>query len=192
MAQEGLLLTGAIAAIAGIGVLRLSWGRDHRSATLNTAGWALLGGGTVAGWLAAGAWGATVVSLWAMGAALVCLAAAAWISPPARRAASKRRAGVLPEGDEPLGLGRRAATFLLVAGAGLVSSIALGIAAHLLALAMGASEADANVIALFTVPVAWTILAFAVLMSTTRKRQVAILVAPLIAALPSIASGSLL
>ena len=39
---------GAIAAIAGIGVLRLSWGRDHRSATLNTAGWALLGGGTVA------------------------------------------------------------------------------------------------------------------------------------------------
>ena len=102
MAQEGLLLTGAIAAIAGIGVLRLSWGRDHRSATLNTAGWALLGGGTVAGWLAAGAWGATVVSLWAIGAALVCLAAAAWISPPARRAASKRRAGVLPEGDEPL------------------------------------------------------------------------------------------
>ena len=114
MAQEGLLLTGAIAAIAGIGVLRLSWGRDHRSATLNTAGWALLGGGTVAGWLAAGAWGATVVSLWAMGAALVCLAVAAWISPPARRAASKRRAGVLPEGDEPLGLGRRAASSLRV------------------------------------------------------------------------------
>ena len=53
-------------------------------------------------------------------------------------------------------------------------------------------KADANVIALFTVPVAWTILAFAVLMSTTRNRQVAILVAPLIAALPSIASGSLL
>ena len=84
MAQDGLLLTGAIAAIAGIAVLRLSWGRDHRSATLNTAGWASLGGGTVAGWLAAGAWGATVVSLWAMGAALVCLAAAAWVLPPAR------------------------------------------------------------------------------------------------------------
>ena len=90
------MTTAAIAAIAGIGVLRLSWGRDHRSATLNTAGWALLGGGTVAGWLAAGAWGATVVSLWAMGAALVCLAAAAWISPPARRACPTRCSSARP------------------------------------------------------------------------------------------------
>lgn len=192
MASDALLLVGTVGAVAGVAALRLSWGRPQRSPPLNVAGWLLLGTAVAAGWVSAGAWGATVVSLWAMGAAFLVLVQAAWKSPPAKRSASNRRAGVLPEDGEPARIGRRIATFLIVTLAGLVSTLALAVAARWFALLCGTSEADANVIGLFAAPIGWTILTFLLLMSQNRQRQFIMLVVPVAAALPAFVTGSIL
>lgn len=190
MALDPLYLAGLVAAVAAVGLLRLSWARPRRSASLNAAGWLLLGGSLSVGWAFAGAWGVTVLSLWAMGAAFVLLAFAAWQSSPAKRKPSNRRAGMLPEAGEPLRLGRRCATFLLVALVAMVSAVAIGITTRWLSLLMGASEANANVLAFFAVPLGWTILAFLILMSGSRKRQLAILAIPIASVIPAIVSGA--
>lgn len=190
MPGGGLLPAGVAAAVAGIIVLRLSWGRSQRSIPGNTLGWLLLVGAAIAGWAAAGAWGAAVVSLWSMGAALAALSIAAWNSPPARRAASNRRAGMLPEAGEPAHIARRITTFFIVTIGGLVSAIALAVTARWLAAAGGASEADANVIALFASPLGWTVIAFLLLMTQSHLRRFVILAVPLAAALPALVTGS--
>lgn len=192
MAQDSLFLTAMVTAIAAIVVLRLSWARPRRSIAGNGAGWLLLAVAVGAGWMVAGAWGVTVIALWAMGAAFVLLALAAYRSPPARRKASSRRAGMLPEGGEPLHLGGRCATFFLIVLAGMAASIALAIAVRWLSLLAGAGEANANVLALFVAPLAWTGLAFLILMIESRKGQLAILAACGATALPALATGSLL
>tara|TARA_R110000850_G_scaffold28479_3_gene79608 strand:+ start:6309 stop:6887 length:579 start_codon:yes stop_codon:yes gene_type:complete len=191
MALDPIFLTGTATAVAAVSLLRVSWVRPRRSASLNAAGWLLLAGSLAAGWVLAGAWGVSVMALWAMGAAFAFLAVAAWQSPPARRRASSRRAGMLPEAGEPLRLGHRFATFLLVVLAGMLAAIALAIAARWISLLAGASEANANVLALFVVPLAWTILAFLMLMTDSRKRQGAILALSVAAALPALAAGQL-
>ena len=191
MALDPIFLTGTATAVAAVSLLRVSWARPRRSASLNAAGWLLLAGSLAAGWVLAGAWGVSVMALWAMGAAFAFLAVAAWQSPPARRRASSRRAGMLPEAGEPLRLGHRFATFLLVVLAGMLAAIALAIAARWISLLAGASEANANVLALFVVPLAWTILAFLMLMTDSRKRQGAILALSVAAALPALAAGQL-
>ena len=191
MALDLLHLAGSVTAVAGVAVLRLAWARPRRSLPLNAIGWILLAAAMVAGWVMAGAWGVSVITLWAMGAAFVLLAVAAWQSPPARRKASRRRAGMLPEAGEPLHLGRRVATFLIVVLAAMLASLAIAIAVRWLSLLTGASEANANVLALFVVPLAWTILAFLILMTGSRKRQLAIVAISLATVLPALASGSL-
>lgn len=192
MAQDVLLVLGTVGAIVAVLLLRLSWAQPRRSPSLNAAGWLFLAVSVASGWAIAGAWGVTVLSLWAMAAAFVALAFAAWKSPPARRKASNRRAGMLPEIGEPVRFGRRIATFLIVVLAGMVSAIALGIATRWISLLTGASEANANVLALFVVPLGWTVLTFLILMTDNRKRQLAILAAAFATAIPSLASGSLL
>lgn len=192
MAGEALFVAATGGAIMAVAVLRLSWARPQRSAALNAGGWLLLALSLASGWAYAGAWGVTILSLWTMAAAFVALAVAAWTSPPARRKASNRRAGLLPEAGEPLRLGRRITTFLIVVLAGMVSAVALGLAIRWLSLLTGASEANANVLALFVVPLGWTILAFLILMTESRRRQIAILAAAVATAIPSLASESLL
>jgi len=191
MALHLLHLAGSVIAVAGVAVLRLAWARPRRSLPLNAIGWTLLAAAMVAGWVMAGAWGVSVITLWAMGAAFVLLAVAAWQSPSARRKASSRRAGMLPEAGEPLYLGRRVATFLIVVLAAMLASIAIAIAVRWLSLLTGASEANANVLALFVVPLAWTILTFLILMTGSRKRQLAIVAISVATVLPALASGSL-
>lgn len=175
MAGGGLTAAGAALAVVAVLVLRLSWGRPGRSHALNAAGWALAALGLAAGCSAAGAWGLAVVTLWAMGAACCVLAREAWASPRARAPALRRRAGIMPEGDASLHLGRRALTFVLVAAAGFAASVAFAVGVRWLAAAMGAGEADANVLALFAAPVVWTAIAFMVLMAASRRRQLVIL-----------------
>lgn len=192
MPQETIFFVATAGAIVAIALLRLSWARPRRSTALNAAGWLVLALSLAAGWSLAGAWGVTTLLLWAMGAAFVALAVAAWTSPPARRQPSSRRAGMLPEAGEPLRLGRRMATFLIVVLAGMVSAVALGLATRWIALLIGASEANANVMALFCVPLGWTISAFLILMTDSRKRQFAIIAVPVAAAVPTLAIGSLL
>lgn len=184
-----MLLAGSGGATVVITLLRFSWSRPHRWRLLNTLGWLVMAASLFAGGAAGGAWGVTIVSLWAMGAAFVALAVAAWQSPPTRRAASNRRVGMLPESGEPARLWGRIATFLIVVVAGLLASVALAVTARWAAQIAGASEADANVTALFVAPLAWTLLSFLLLMTASRKRQFVLVTVPLVTAIPAILSG---
>jgi len=138
----------------------------------NAAGWGLFALGATAGWGSAGAWGLTVATLWGMGAALLLLTHAAWASPAtAGGRASNRRVNLLPQGNEPLHLARRINSFLMVALAALIVSVGLGIATWALLDRLGAHAADSLVLALFVMPFAWGLLAYALLMQESRARQ---------------------
>ena len=192
MTGTGTLAAGSIAAVIAVTILRLSWGRPRRSTALNTAGWVMFAAAIIGGWVSAGAWGASVVTLWAIGAAFAVLGWAAWRSPPARRKASNRRAGMLPESGEPPRIGRRIGTFLIVTIAAMTSAITLAIAVRWAAMTFGAAEANANALALFAAPIGWTILTFLILMTSSRKRQFALIAITWATALPAIITGSTL
>lgn len=178
MAAEPLLAAAAGAAVAGIGILRAAWSRPQRSLALNGAGWAILLLGAVFAGGHSGAWGVAVAALIAMAAALLWLAHAAIAAPAAAGArASNRRVRMLPEGNEPLHLGRRMITFGLVAIAAALISTAVAIGVRALSLILGATEADANVIALAAMPLAWTALSYALLMKEARAAQLRLLCA---------------
>ena len=164
-----------VAALGGIALLRLAWGRPDRSLVLVAAGWALLLVGALAGVRLGGAWGLAVATIVAMAAALAVLAVAAATAPAtARAAAPNRRAGVAPDGA-PLALGRRVVTFLIVVPLALATAIAFAIGVRGAALLVGVGEADANAIALFAVPLAWGLLSVTVLMRHSRAAQLATL-----------------
>lgn len=144
---------------------------------LNSLGWAALAVAAMLAALHSGAWGVSIAALLAMGAALLLLTHAAVASPLAAGAkASNRRVRMLPERGEPLEIGRRITTFLLVAivSALICTAIALGMRG--LTLLIGGAEADANVIALAAMPLAWTILSYALLMKEARTAQLRLLV----------------
>lgn len=182
---------GAAAAILAVVLLRLAWSKPKRSHALNGSGWILLLAGVVAGGAGAGAWGIAIVSLAAMVAAFVALAAAGLGSPPGRATSSSRRVGLLPEPGEPRRIGRRITTFLLTIVAGFVISISLGLSVRSLGDLLGWSASDANVAALFTVPLAWSVLVFVLLMQEQRRSQIVTLLACCVPALPVLASGAL-
>ena len=73
-----LLWTAGALGLAGIALLRLAWSLPHRSPVWNGAGWLALAAAVLCGWGSAGAWGASVAALCAMGAAFVALAVAGW------------------------------------------------------------------------------------------------------------------
>ncbi|BBC70879.1 conserved hypothetical protein [Altererythrobacter sp. B11] len=181
-----LLWLGAAGALAGVAVLRAAWQRKARSMPLNALGWGLLLAGSVAGGLAEGAWGVSVVGLFGMGMAALLLAHAGLTSPPGKAQGSTRRVRMLPEGGEPLRIGTRLLTFLLVGGIALLASIALGVFARWLSLAAGWSESNSNVMALFTVTVAWGVLAFWLLMLPRRRSQLLLLAACFAPLLPAL------
>lgn len=191
MGPDGFLATAITCAIGGIATLRLGWSRRARSIPLNTAGWGLIVLAAMAGWLAAGAWGMAVATLCGMGAAFAILAYSLVTAPPSREKASNRRAGMLPEGGEPLRLRARFATFTLVVVLGAAGGIVLALASRALAVLMGAEEADANVIALFVAPLAWATIAFFLLMQRNRRKQWLLLAGAILPALPLILVGSI-
>lgn len=190
MGAGGSIVAGSALAVVAVAVLRFSWGLQGRSTALNAAGWGFGFAALVLGWAAAGAWGASVVCLWAMGAACAVLAWGGLRSPAGRAKASNRRAGMMPEGPAPLRLGARLTTFALVAVVALLSSIAFALGVRWLAAVLGAGEANANVLALFATPVIWTVLAFMLLMTASRKRQIAYLAVTASAALPALLVGA--
>lgn len=189
MSGTGILAASSIVAVIAVLILRLSWGKPQRSTVHNAVGWAMLAAAFIGGWMSAGAWGATVASLWTISAAMVVLGLAAWRSPPARRKTSNRRAGMLPDSGQPTQIGRRIGTFLIVTIVTMTSAITLAVAVRWLAVLLGANEADANVLALFTAPVGWTILTFLILMTTNRKRQFAFIAAAWASAIPAVITG---
>lgn len=176
MAAELLLMGGAAASVAGIAVLRLAWARPRRSMGLNSVGWAAILLGCVLGALHSGAWGISLAAMAAMAAALLCLGhAGLWAPAGAAGRASNRRVRMLPEADEPLQLGRRIVTFLIVSVAAALISTGIAVGLRALGLFAGMGEADANVLALAAMPLAWTILGYALLMENTRRAQIKML-----------------
>ena len=190
MTDDALLWLGAAAAVAGVGALRLAWSRPRRSIPLNAAGWGLLLLGLVSGSATAGAWGAAIVSLFAMGAATALLLIAATRSPAGRGAISNRRAKMLPEAGEPRRIGRRTATFAIVFVGGLLVSMAFAIGLREGGATLGWSEADANAAALFAVPTVWGVLACVLLMQASRRSQLLTLGICALPLLPAILSGA--
>jgi hypothetical protein len=172
MVTDALLVAACAGTALGSAVLRFAWSLPRRSRIWNGAGWGLFTIGGLFGWLGAGAWGASVASLFGMGSALLFLAHAAATAPTTADAKpSSRRAGALPEAGEPWRLGRRIATFLLVVLGGMIASTSLAVAARTLLAWSGAGEANANVASFFVMPLAWTLLAFALLMEQSREQQ---------------------
>lgn len=162
----------AALAIAGVAVLRVSWGKPQRSTVLNVAGWVTLLAALVVGDSAAGEWGVAVTALVATFAACVALAFAA--AKPARKARAKTiRAS--HRGSSEAAVAQRSGwvTFVIAGPLALVASLLLALAVRALILMTGGAEADGNVAVLATVPVVWPVLTFAVLMMTHRTRQVA-------------------
>ena len=183
MPGDAAMLAGAGAGVAGVAVLRLSWARARRSMPLNALAWALLGAGTVLGWIAAGAWGLSVMALAATGAACLLLAHAAF-EPPRMvrrsRPVARAEAVAAPRGR----WGRGLLTFALTGPLALAVSVALVLALRLLALRWPVAEANGNVLVLALVPLVWPLLTFTMLMSRRRRTQIAMLALPLAAALP--------
>ncbi len=186
---DSLLWTGSAAAICGVGVLRVSWSLKHRSTIANLIGWALLLAACVAGGIAAGAWGMSVVSLVAMGLAAAILGWAAATSPAGRSKSPDRRVRMLPNGNGHLQIGKRLVTFALVIVAGFAASVALAIALRAGTLGLGWSEADANATALFAVPLVWGVLATIMLMLETRRQQIMALMATSLPLVPALIAG---
>lgn len=192
MSATATLWVGAVAAITAIALLRLSWRMPRRNGSLNMVGWALLLASMAAGWRSAGAWGVTIASLIAMAVAMMLLGWAAWQAPKGRRVASNRRANMLPQTGEPAHVRKRLVTFLIVAVAGMLASVALAVASRWAAMLAGAGEANATVLAIFMAPLGWTILAFLLLLTDSRKRQLAMLACATAPLLPALLSGNAL
>lgn len=182
------LLACALGA-AAILVLRHAWALPARVPAWNALGWGLMAAGTIAAWRGDGAWGLAVAMLVATGTAFALLAHAGATTPPRPAKASNRRAGMLPQGGEPWRIGRRIATFLIVTLGGLVAAIGLGVAVRGAGVAAGWHESDANVLALFVVPVAWGVLATVLTMQARRRAQLATLAACGAAVLPILLAG---
>ena len=184
-----LLWIAAALGVAGVAVLRFAWGMPRRSPVGNGIGWGLLSVAAIGAALAEGAWGVAVAALCATLAAFAMLAVAGLRSPAREAKGSSRRVGLLPEKGEPRRIGRRTVTFLLTVVAGFAVSVGLGLALRGLGGLLGWSEANANVIALFSVPMVWSVLVFALLMQRTRRAQVATLLACCVPVLPVLLSG---
>lgn len=189
--SDSVMIAACASAIGGVAILRAAWARPNRSMLLNAAGWALLLGGALTGWNASGAWGMSIASLAAMTAAFAALGWAAGRSAPGRQKPSNRQVRMLPEQGEPLRIGRRMVTFVLVTFVAALLAIGLAVGFCGLARIAGWSEADRNCAAILFMPLAWAAIAFAVLMQPRRKGQVKMLLAASLPVWPALATSAL-
>lgn len=187
MTDNGFLSGGIIIAAVGVVLLRFSWSRPRRSIPINLAGWLALLAGVAAGSVAAGAWGAAVVSLMPMALACTLLAASAFASRPNKRSAGDRsnRRSIT---KSPLRLGSRLLTFVLVVVAALIVALGLGLATSQSILLAGGGKSNAYAGALFMMPIAWAVLAYAIVLNE-RRTQFKILAAASLPVLPCLAQG---
>ena len=184
-----LLWVAAAFGVAGVAALRFAWSLPRRSPAANAVGWGLLALSAVGAGVAEGAWGVTIAALCATLAAFVFLAVAGIRAPAGKAKASNRRVGMLPEAGEPRRIGRRFGTFVLVIVVGFAVSVGLGLVVRGLGGLLGLSEANVNVLALYSVPVAWAVLAFVLLMQNNRRSQALTLLACCVPAIPVLLSG---
>tara|TARA_Y100000815_G_scaffold129580_1_gene116982 strand:+ start:995 stop:1573 length:579 start_codon:yes stop_codon:yes gene_type:complete len=170
MAGDALMWAAAAFAVAGVAVLRVSWGKPKRSTPLNIAGWAALVVALVVADSAAGEWGITVAILIATGAAFVALAIAG--AKPVRKARA-RTVRTSHQGTDEMKSRPRSGllTFAITGPLALAVSLLVALAVRALIVGAGGAEADGNVAVLATVPIVWPVLAFALLMMSARKAQ---------------------
>lgn len=170
--------TGIAAIVVAVLLLRRAWGLPRRSAMQNGIGWALMLAGAVLALAGDGAWGLAVASLGGMETAAVLIAHAGWRSPRSKARASGHRVHMLPESGEPLHIGRRLLTFLLVVPLGFATSLLAALGMRALAGMAGWSDADGNAMAFLLLPVLWALLAFWLLMRPGRREQLVWLAVP--------------
>jgi uncharacterized membrane protein len=182
---DALLYAGAAAAFGGMALLRYAWSRPKRSLRLNAIAWMLLASAMVVGAAMEGMWGVAIEFLVGMATAFAILIHAVWAAPASKVKPSNRRANMLPEPGQPLRLGRRVLTFLIVVALGMLAAVGYAMGARWLAELAGAGEADANVTALFVMPLAWTFVAFFMMMSG-RRRQLTLVAIGLASAVPAV------
>lgn len=170
MAGDALMWAAAAFAVAGVAVLRVSWGKPKRSTPLNIAGWAALAAALVVADRAAGEWGITVAILVATGAAFIALAIAG--AKPVRKARAKTARTSHQGTDEMKSRSRSGLlTFAITGPLALAVSMLVALAVRALIVGAGGAEADGNVSVIATVPIVWPVLAFALLMMSARKAQ---------------------
>jgi hypothetical protein len=161
--------------VAAIALLRFAWSLPRRSRGWTSAAWVTLAVSVLSGWQAGGAWGVSVAALVTMAAACVPLALAC-TDAPRRNGKTAERSPAMPP-REPRRIVRRVITFLLVMPGGLVAAMGLGFVVRGLGSASHWGEANANVAALYAVPIAWAVLAVVLLMQMRRISQFVTLLA---------------
>lgn len=172
MAGGALIWVAAALAIGGVALLRLSWGKPHRSTALNMGGWAVLVAALAVGDETAGEWGVAVTVLVATAAAFAVLFVAA--RTPARRARAKTiRTSHWGSSEVASPVRSGLLTFAIAGPLALAASVLLALAVRALIISAGGAEADGNVAVLATVPIAWPVLSFALLMMSHRGTQFA-------------------
>jgi hypothetical protein len=188
---DGVIWLAAASAMAGVGLLRVGWGRARRSLALNSAGWGLIALAVVLAAAGAGMWGVSVAALAGMALAALLLTLAAAGSPRGKAAASNRRVRMLPERGEPLRLGGRLLTFVLAAPVALLLAVGLGVALRGLTVALGGSEANANALGLLLPPLAWGLIAWLLLIQRRRRAQALVVLICALPVLPVLAGATL-
>ena len=189
MADASWLIGASLASLAGVGVLRASWSRPQRSRAMNVAGWSLLLGAALYGSALGGAWGIAVVALSPMSGALALLAIAAFRSPPAKLRSADRRNDRGASERAPTLLRARSLTFVIVAIVAAILGMGIATASGALALLGGAAKSDAYATTLFMMPLAWGVLAFALLMQPHRRAQLKVLAFASLPTWPCLAAG---
>lgn len=184
-----LLWCACALGVGAVAVLRYAWALPRRVAAANAAGWLLVVASVVCGALYAGAWGISVAALVTTAAACMALAVAGATSPRGRAAPVKERSGTGAQARQGRAIGRRVTTFLLVMPGAFLAALALGLAMRGLGTMLGWGEADAIVAALFTVPLAWAVLAVVLLMQAQRRGQAFTLLGCALASVPFMLTG---
>lgn len=183
MGENGLISLAGALAIAGVAILRISWGRPGRSAGLNAAGWGALLISVILAGLAAGAWGIAVAALAATATACILLLHSAFEKDRQMRVRAKktvRNRTLAPDRNHQ----RRIVTFLVAGPLALIVSLLVALTVRGAIMLAGGAEADGNVAVLGTVPLVWPVLAFALLMMAGRRRQFACLLGLAVVSLP--------
>ena len=155
--MEPLLGLGVALAAAGVGLLRVSWGKRRHG--LTALAWIALTLGTVASAAVAGAWGIAVAWLVATGIAALLLTYAAATAPAGRAGSARDPLTTETWRFQASDVGRRLAVFTLVVPVGFAAAQLLAFGAQAAARRAGWAEADAIVLTLLLQPIAWTMLA---------------------------------
>lgn len=127
-----------IAAVCGVLMVRIGWGREAGGARI-TIGWALVAGGLAVLTIGDGAWGLALGASVATLAAFVALTHAAITAPRPRKTPPLRdtTTTVTLHSEGWTGLGRRFLVFLLVVPGAAAASMLVALAAQTLARAAG-------------------------------------------------------